>query len=30
MGDEDFIIAQHIVNMHRLIEGAVNPEFRME
>lgn len=28
--DDDFNIAQHIVNMHRLKEGAVNPEFRME
>ena len=28
--DADFEIAQHIVNMHRLKEGAVNPEFRME
>jgi len=28
--DDDFNMALHIVNMHRLKEGAVNPEFRME
>jgi DNA replication licensing factor MCM6 len=28
--EEDFSIAQHIVNMHRLRDDAVNPEFKME
>jgi len=28
--DEDFFIAQHIVNMHRLRDGALNPDFSME
>jgi len=28
--DEDFHIAQHIVNMHRLRDDAINPDFRME
>jgi len=28
--DEDFHIAQHIVNMHRLKDEAVNPDFKME
>ena len=28
--DEDYQIAQHIVNMHRLKDDAVNPEFKME
>jgi len=28
--DDDFQIAQHIVNMHRLKEEAVNPAFKME
>jgi DNA replication licensing factor MCM6 len=28
--EEDFNIAQHIVNMHRLRDEAVNPDFKME
>jgi DNA replication licensing factor MCM6 len=28
--EEDFRIAMHIVNMHKLRDGAVNPEFNME
>lgn len=28
--DEDFHIAQHIVNMHRLLDDAINPDFSME
>ena len=28
--DEDFHIAQHIVNMHRLRDNALNPEYTME
>lgn len=28
--DEDFHIAQHIVNMHRLMDDALNPDFTME
>lgn len=28
--DEDFHIAQHIVNMHRLRDDALNPDFTME
>ena len=28
--DEDFHIAQHIVNMHRLRDDALNPDFSME
>ena len=28
--DEDFHIAQHIVNMHRLKDDAINPDFKME
>jgi DNA replication licensing factor MCM6 len=28
--DEDFHIAQHIVNMHRLMDDALKPEFTME
>lgn len=28
--DEDYQIAQHIVNMHRLKDDAINPEFKME
>ena len=28
--DEDFHIAQHIVNMHRLMDDALQPDFTME
>ena len=28
--ENDFHIAQHIVNMHRLKDDAINPDFRME
>ena len=28
--DEDFHIAQHIVNMHRLMDDALSPDFTME
>ena len=28
--EEDFLIAQHIVNMHRLRDNALNPDFTME
>jgi DNA replication licensing factor MCM6 len=28
--DEDQHIAQHIVNMHRLMDDAINPDFQME
>lgn len=28
--DEDFFIAQHIVNMHRLKEDALHPDFTTE
>lgn len=28
--DEDFHIAQHIVNMHRLMDDALKPDFSME
>ena len=28
--DEDYHIAQHIVNMHRLMDEAINPDFQME
>ena len=28
--DEDFHIAQHIVNMHRLMDDALTPDFTME
>ena len=28
--ENDFQIAQHIVNMHRLTDDAVDPDFKME
>jgi DNA replication licensing factor MCM6 len=28
--DEDFQIANHIVNMHRMLEDALRPEFSTE
>ena len=28
--DEDYQIASHIVNMHRLRDEACNPDFKME
>lgn len=28
--DEDYQIAKHIVNMHRLKDQALNPDFKME
>ena len=28
--EEDFLIATHIVNMHRLKEGSLSPDFTME
>ena len=28
--EEDYHIASHIVNMHRLRDEAVNPDFKME